>query len=90
MASDTLLIHEIYSSIQGESSFAGRRCAFIRLSACNLRCKWCDTPQAFTGGTRLPRAEVGDLVAVFCAGAYGASASPADFLGHGAARQMLV
>ena len=38
----------------------------------------------------LPRAEVGDLVAVFCAGAYGASASPADFLGHGAARQMLV
>ena len=58
MASDTLLIHEIYSSIQGESSFAGRRCAFIRLSACNLRCKWCDTPQAFTGGTRLPRAEV--------------------------------
>jgi len=38
----------------------------------------------------LPRAEVGDLVAVFCAGAYGATASPADFLGHGAARQMLV
>ena len=38
----------------------------------------------------LPRAEVGDLVAVFCAGAYGASASPMEFLGHGAARQMLV
>lgn len=38
----------------------------------------------------LPRAEVGDLVAVFCAGAYGASASPADFLGHGRAREMLV
>ncbi|MGV2496711.1 pyridoxal-dependent decarboxylase, exosortase A system-associated [Pelagerythrobacter aerophilus] len=38
----------------------------------------------------LPRAEVGDLVAVFCAGAYGATASPADFLGHGPARQMLV
>lgn len=58
MASDTLLIHEIYSSIQGESSFAGRRCAFVRLSACNLRCTWCDTPQAFTGGTRLARADV--------------------------------
>lgn len=38
----------------------------------------------------LPRAEVGDLVAVFCAGAYGATASPTDFLGHGPARQMLV
>ena len=58
MASDTLLIHEIYSSIQGESSFAGRPCAFVRLSACNLRCRWCDTPQAFTGGTRMPRADV--------------------------------
>jgi diaminopimelate decarboxylase len=38
----------------------------------------------------LPRAEVGDLVAVFCAGAYGASASPVNFLGHGPAREMLV
>lgn len=38
----------------------------------------------------LPRAEVGDIVAVFCAGAYGASASPADFLGHGAAAEILV
>jgi 7-carboxy-7-deazaguanine synthase len=54
----TLLIHEIYRSIQGESSFAGRPCVLVRLSACNLRCSWCDTPQAFTGGTRMPRAEV--------------------------------
>jgi len=38
----------------------------------------------------LPRAEVGDLVAVFCAGAYGATASPADFLGHGKAVEILV
>ena len=37
-----------------------------------------------------PRADVGDLVAVFCAGAYGASASPAQFLGHGPAAEMLV
>jgi len=58
MASDTLVIHEIYRSIQGESSFAGRPCAFVRLTGCNLRCSWCDTPQAFSGGTRLPRAEV--------------------------------
>ena len=56
--SDTLLIHEIYRSIQGESSFAGRPCALVRLSACNLRCAWCDTPQAFSGGKRMPRAEV--------------------------------
>jgi 7-carboxy-7-deazaguanine synthase len=59
MASDDLLrIHEIYESIQGESTFAGLPCTFIRLSRCNLRCRWCDTPQAFEGGTQLSRAEV--------------------------------
>lgn len=57
-AADTLLVHEIYRSVQGETSFAGLPCTLIRLSACNLRCRWCDTPQAFTGGSRLPRAEV--------------------------------
>jgi 7-carboxy-7-deazaguanine synthase len=55
---DTLVIHEIYRSIQGESSFAGLPCTFVRTTGCNLRCSWCDTPQAFYGGTRLPRAEV--------------------------------
>ncbi len=55
---DTLVIHEIYRSIQGETSFAGLPCTLVRLSACNLRCRWCDTPQAFTGGTRTPRSEV--------------------------------
>lgn len=59
-ASSSLLIHEIYRSIQGESSFAGRPCTLIRLSACNLRCSWCDTPAAFTGGQRMHRAEVLD------------------------------
>lgn len=49
----TLLIHEIYRSVQGETSFAGKPCTLVRLSACNLRCRWCDTPQAFTGGTRM-------------------------------------
>ena len=58
MATDSLVIHEIYRSIQGETSFVGRPCTLVRLSGCNLRCRWCDTPQAFQGGTRLPRAEV--------------------------------
>lgn len=51
-------IHEIYESIQGESTFVGLPCTFVRLSRCNLRCRWCDTPQAFEGGTTMTRAEV--------------------------------
>ena len=58
MKEDSLVIHEIYSSIQGESTFAGLPCAFVRTTGCNLRCAWCDTPQAFHGGTRMPRREV--------------------------------
>jgi 7-carboxy-7-deazaguanine synthase len=57
-AEDTLVIHEIYASIQGESTFAGLPCAFVRTTGCNLRCVWCDTPQAFHGGTRMKRADV--------------------------------
>ncbi len=60
MKEDTLVVHEIYRSIQGESTFAGLPCAFVRLTGCNLRCTWCDTPQAFYGGTRLRRGEVRD------------------------------
>ena len=55
---DTLVIHEIYASIQGESTFAGLPCTFVRTTGCNLRCTWCDTTQAFYGGTRMPRADV--------------------------------
>src|SRR5579859_8014743 len=55
---DTLVIHEIYASVQGESTFAGLPCTFIRTTGCNLRCQWCDTPQAFYGGTRMTRQEV--------------------------------
>jgi 7-carboxy-7-deazaguanine synthase len=55
---DTLVIHEIYASIQGESTFAGLPCTFVRTTGCNLRCTWCDTPQAFYGGTRMQRHEV--------------------------------
>jgi len=58
MRDDLLVIHEIYASIQGESSFAGRPCTFVRTTGCNLRCSWCDTPQAFHGGTRMERAAV--------------------------------
>lgn len=42
----TLAVHEIFASIQGESSFAGWPCAFLRLSGCNLDCAWCDTRHA--------------------------------------------
>src|SRR5580693_624810 len=56
--SDSLVIHEIYASIQGESTFAGLPCTFVRTTGCNLRCVWCDTPQAFHGGTRMPREDV--------------------------------
>jgi 7-carboxy-7-deazaguanine synthase len=45
-----LLIHEIYRSIQGESTFAGLPCVFVRLAVCDARCVWCDTPHAFTQG----------------------------------------
>ncbi|MGO8992922.1 MAG: radical SAM protein [Polyangiaceae bacterium] len=55
---DTLVIHEIYASIQGESTFAGLPCTFVRTTGCNLRCSWCDTPQAFYGGSRRRRHEV--------------------------------
>lgn len=55
---DTLVIHEIYASIQGESTFAGLPCTFVRTTGCNLRCSWCDSPHAFYGGTRMTRAEV--------------------------------
>lgn len=47
-----LTVFEIYLSIQGESTHTGRPCVFVRLAACNLRCTWCDTPYAFTGGTK--------------------------------------
>jgi 7-carboxy-7-deazaguanine synthase len=46
-----LLVHEIYRSIQGESTFAGLPCVFVRLAVCDARCVWCDTPHAFTQGT---------------------------------------
>lgn len=58
MKADFLVVHEIYASIQGESTFAGLPCVFVRLTGCNLRCAWCDTTQAFRGGQRMRRAAV--------------------------------
>jgi len=48
-----LTINEIFHSIQGESTFAGRPCVFVRLTACDLRCRWCDTPYAFHEGRKM-------------------------------------
>jgi 7-carboxy-7-deazaguanine synthase len=53
-----LLVHEIYLSVQGESTFAGLPCVFVRTSVCDLRCGWCDTPHAFNRGERMSRAAV--------------------------------
>ena len=48
-----LTINEIFHSIQGESTYAGRPCVFVRLTACDLRCRWCDTPYAFHEGRKM-------------------------------------
>ena len=60
--SDTLVINEIYSSLQGESTFAGLPCIFVRLTACNLRCSYCDTAYAFTEGHQMSVQEIQDEV----------------------------
>jgi 7-carboxy-7-deazaguanine synthase len=51
-------ISEIYKSLQGESTHAGRPCVFVRLTGCNLRCSWCDSEYTFTGGRRMTEDEV--------------------------------
>lgn len=56
--SDTLTVNEIYLSLQGESTFAGLPCIFVRLTACNLRCSYCDTAYAFTEGAKKSLAEI--------------------------------
>src|SRR3974377_246737 len=49
---DMLTVNEIFFSIQGESTFAGLPCVFVRLTACDLRCTWCDTAYAFSEGQK--------------------------------------
>jgi 7-carboxy-7-deazaguanine synthase len=51
-------VSEIFYSIQGESAFAGKPCAFIRLAGCNLRCSYCDTEYAFSDGMEMSIAEI--------------------------------
>ena len=53
-----LVVNEIYLSLQGESTFAGLPCVFIRLTACDLRCSYCDTAYAFTEGKKQTLAEI--------------------------------
>jgi len=60
--SETLAINEIYLSLQGESTRAGLPCIFVRLTACNLRCSYCDTAYAFTEGTKRELSEVREEV----------------------------
>ena len=51
-------ITEIYKSLQGESSFTGLPCVFVRLTGCNLRCSWCDSEYTFTGGKKMSAEEI--------------------------------
>jgi len=62
-----LTINEIFHSIQGESTFAGEPCVFVRLTACDLRCRWCDTAYAFHEGRKMSVDEVvADVVGRGC------------------------
>src|ERR1041384_3182451 len=61
----TLTINEIYHSIQGESTWAGEPCVFIRLTFCDLRCNYCDTEYAFYDGKKQTLDEIVAAVAAF-------------------------
>ncbi|MBV8773400.1 MAG: radical SAM protein [Deltaproteobacteria bacterium] len=63
--SERLRINEIFFSIQGESTWAGCPCVFVRLTGCNLRCHWCDTKYAFYEGHQLPIDEVVERVRAY-------------------------
>ena len=65
MTEQFLRISEIFHSIQGESTWAGTPCTFVRVTGCPLRCTWCDTTYAFQGGTRMSFAQILEAVASF-------------------------
>jgi 7-carboxy-7-deazaguanine synthase len=58
-------VTEVFRSIQGESTYAGLPCVFVRLTGCNLRCTWCDTAYAFSGGRKMTLEEVMEAVREF-------------------------
>ena len=60
-----LKVNEIFYSIQGESSYAGRPCVFVRLTGCNLRCSYCDTRYAYNEGQEMEIGEIVDRVASY-------------------------
>lgn len=62
---DRLRVNEIFFSIQGESTWAGRPCAFVRLTGCNLRCAWCDTEYAFYEGRTMAVEEAAERVLAY-------------------------
>ncbi|NJL26354.1 MAG: radical SAM protein [Thermoanaerobaculia bacterium] len=62
---ERLKVNEIFYSIQGESTFAGRPCVLVRLTGCQMRCTWCDSPYSFYEGTWMRRREVLERVASF-------------------------
>lgn len=62
MKDDQLRLTEIFYSIQGESTRSGLPCVFVRLSRCNLRCTWCDTPYSFKGGEKQSLDDIIDRV----------------------------
>ena len=61
----SLIVNEIFYSIQGESSFSGRPCVFVRLTGCNLRCTYCDTQYAYEEGNELELSEILDKVSKY-------------------------
>ncbi len=61
----SLMVSEVFRSIQGESSYAGFPCSFVRLSGCNLRCRYCDTPYAQTGGQQTSISEILSKIEAF-------------------------
>lgn len=73
---DTLVVNEVYLSLQGESTFAGLPCVFVRLTACNLRCSYCDTAYAFTEGAPRRVSEIIEEVQQIAARYHGRERAP--------------